>query len=65
MITKKDIELAGLNSEYIETLGEAIAQEGRKNTMDFTYILEKTGKIERFIEDVIKDTRRRESLEED
>ena len=33
--------------------------------MDFTYILEKTGKIERFIEDVIKDTRRRESLEED
>ena len=30
MITKKDIELAGLNSEYIETLGEAIAQEGRK-----------------------------------
>lgn len=55
MITKKEISgISGLNPEYIEILGEAIAKEGRKNTMDFSYILEKTGKIERFIRDVEK-----------
>ena len=63
MITKEDIELAGYNEDYIETQGEAIMKEGHKNTMDFNYILEKTGKIERFIEDVIRDVKRGESLE--
>ena len=66
MITKKEIvEVSGLNPNYIEILGEAIAKEGRKNTMDFSYILEKTGKIERFVSDVIEDKRRREEGEKD
>lgn len=64
MITKKEIgEVSGLNPEYIEILGEAIAKEGRKNIMDFSYILEKTGKIERFIRDVEEDKRRQEQDE--
>ena len=66
MITKKEIvEVSGLNPNYIEILGEAIAKEGRKNTMDFSYILEKTGKIERFVRDVVEDKRRREEGEKD
>lgn len=60
MITKKDIKEAGLNPDYIATLGEAIMKEGQKNTMDFNYIREKTGKIERFIDDVIGGVERRE-----
>ena len=65
MITKKEIaEVSGLNPDYIEILGEAIAKEGRKHTMDFSYILEKTGKIERFIRDVVEDKRRREQDEQ-
>ena len=65
MITKKEIEELGLNPEYIKILGEAIAKEGRKGAMDFSYILEKTGKIERFIRDVEKDMRRREEEQGD
>jgi len=63
MITKKEIKVSGLNPDDIEILGEAIAKEGRKDAMDFSYILEKTGEIERFIRDVEEDMRRQEEDE--
>lgn len=56
MIYKKDISrVSGLNPEYIQVLGEAIAKAGARDPIDFSYVLEKTGKIEDFIKDVSKD----------